>query len=188
MTRDTFVPLLSQLIGRQLLNFLDGIDAINFIEAVNNSEQFWSLADTSDYTFLKSINMFCGKNRINLCPTFFEYYQDDCDIDEHQCVLIPKKYSKFIQPSIRLFAHPCFSVDGFRKLSKLYKTPLFQCYSRLLPFNTVKYCADFDLFNYELYSSTIGSSRFLNEHEKKLFKGKFGTMYSMRTSFCIQSI
>lgn len=164
--------LLNQLIGRYLLSFLEGIDAVNFLAAVNDTEQFGSIAQTSDYAFLKSIKIFRGHENIFLPRLFFERYQDDYDLDETQCVLIPKQYSPYIQPSVRLFVYPCFSVDGFRKLAKFYQTSLFECYSRLLSFNTATYGADFGLLNYQSHIHTVFSARALNNHENKLFKSK----------------
>jgi hypothetical protein len=172
MTEDACVPL-NQVIGRHILTFLYGTDATNFVEAVNDSEQFWSIGQTSDYNFFELIKMFRGHARICLPHTLFGCYLDDCDIDEDKLVLVSNRYSTKIQPSIRLFVHPCFSIDGFQKLAKLYKTPLFECYSRLLPLNTVTYSADFGLLNYLSYSRTIGSGRILNDHENKLFKCKY---------------
>jgi hypothetical protein len=150
MTEDACVPL-NQVIGRHLLTFLYGTDAINFVEAVNDSVHA----------------------RICLPHRLFGCYLDDCDINEDKLALVTNRYSTKIQPGIRLIVHPCFSVDGFRKLAKLYKTPLFECYSRLLPLNTVTYSADFGLLNYLLYSRMIGSGRILNDHENKLFQCKY---------------
>jgi hypothetical protein len=42
---------LNQLVGYHLLTFIDGADATNFIEAVNDSKQFWSIAKTLDHHF-----------------------------------------------------------------------------------------------------------------------------------------
>jgi hypothetical protein len=167
------VVSLNQDIGRHLLTFLDGTNATNFLEAVNNSKQFWSIAPTSDHSFWQSLTMLYGHKRVLLCRTWFQRYQDEYDIDENHLVLISKRYSFVIQPSLRLFVHPSFSVEGFQKLAVVYKTPLFECYSRLLPFNTFAYCADYGLLKYESYRHTIGSGRILNDHEKKLFKGRY---------------
>jgi hypothetical protein len=174
---ENIVVSLNQDIGRHLLTFLDGTNATNFVEAVNSSEPFRSIAETSDHSFYKLAKTFCGHGRISLCRTFFERYQDDWDIDENQLVFISKRYSTVIQPSLRLFVHPLFSVEGFRKLSRLYKTSLFECYSRLLPINSITYCADFGLLDYKSYSRTIGSSRMLNNHEKNLFKSRSSFTY-----------
>jgi hypothetical protein len=145
------VCTLNHVIGRHLLTFLYGTDAINFVEAVNDSEHA----------------------SIYLPHRLFGCYLDGGDIDEDKLVSVTNRYSTKIQRSIRLFVNTCFSVDGSRKLAKLYKTPLFECYSRLLPLNTVTYSADFGLHSYLSYSRTIGSSRILNDHENKLFKCKY---------------
>ena len=171
MTERTVVEL-NQDVGCHLLKFLEGIDATNFIEAVNDSPQFWSIAKTSDYHFIEMIKGFCGHQRILLPRALFENFTDECEIDDERLMVVSKRYSDVIEPSERLYIHPCFSTEGFTKLCEVYKTSLFSCYSRLLPFNNVFYNADFGLLDYEWYSHTIGSDRMLNDHEKSLFKGK----------------
>lgn len=175
MMRNRIVEL-NPDIGCYLLRFIDGIDAVNFIEAANDSRQFWSIAKTSDYHFIEIIKAFCGHHRILLPRALFLDFTDEYEIDDEQLVLISKRYrySKTIEPSERLFIHPCFSTEGFTKLCEVYKTSLFSCYCRLLPLNTIyyNYDANFGLLDYEWYGQTIGSKRLLNDHEKYLFKGK----------------
>jgi hypothetical protein len=173
MTENTVVQL-NQDIGCYLLRFIDGIDAVNFIEAVNDTQEFLAIAKTLDYQFTETIKMFCGHPRILLPRMLFEDFTNEYEIDNEQLIVVSKRSSDVIEPSQRLYIHPCFSTEGFTKLCVVYKTPLFGCYSRLLPLNTVCYdCnADFGLLNYEWYGHTIGSQRMLNEHEKSLFKGK----------------
>ena len=173
MTENTIVKL-NQDVGCYLLRFIDGIDAVNFIEAVNDTEQFSSVAKTLDHHFIETIKVFCGHPRIPLPRTLFEDYTNEYEIDDEQLVVVSKRYSDVIEPSPRLFIHPCFSTEGFTKLCEVYRTSLFNCYSRLLPLNTVcyNYNADFGLLDYEWYGHTIGSERISNEHEKRLFKGK----------------
>jgi len=173
MTENRVVEL-NQDVGCHLLTFLDGIDATNFIEAVNNSQQFGSIAKTSDHAFIELIKVFCGYQRILLPRPLFEDFTNEYEIDDEQLILVSKHYSDVIEPSQRLYIHPCFSTEGFTKLCKVYKAPLFSCYSRLLPLNTVcyNYSADFGLLDYGWYGHTIGSERMLNEHENNLFKGK----------------
>ena len=178
MSKEPIVPL-NQVIGHHLLSFLEGIDAVNFLAAVDDSEQFGSTAQTSDYAFLQSIKVFRGHGKLFLCRALFEIYQDNYDLDENRWVLVPKHYSPFMQPRVRLFVHPCFSVDGFRILTKCYKTPLFECYCRLLSFNTAIYGADFGLLNYESHIHTALPARTLNNHENKLFKSKFDMAHLM---------
>jgi hypothetical protein len=172
MSKDTVVEL-NQVVGCHLLTFLDGLDAANFIEAVNDSKQFWSIAKTLDHHFIELIKTFCGHQRIILPRALFESYADDCEIDDEQLIVVSRCYSSVIEPSERLYIHPCFSIEGFSKLCEVYRTSLFKCYSRLLPFNTIWYNADFGLLNYESYAHTVGSGRMLNDHEKNLFNGKY---------------
>ena len=173
MTENKVVNL-NQDIGCYLLSFVDGMDAVNFIEAVNDTHQFSSIAKSLDYHFTKMIKMFCGHPRILLPRAPFEDFTNEYEIDVEQLIVVSKRYSNFIEPSPRLYIHPCFSTEGFTKLCKVYKTSLFNCYSRLLPLNTVcyDYSADFGLLNYEWYDHTIGFERILNDHEKCLFRGK----------------
>ena len=65
---------LNQVVGSHLLSLLEGIDAINFIEAVNDSKQFWCIAKSLDQHFIKLISTFQGQNRILLPRAFFESY------------------------------------------------------------------------------------------------------------------
>jgi len=173
MTENTVVEL-NQDIGCYLLRFIDGIDATNFIEAVNNSRQFGSIAKASDHHFIEMIKMFCGRQRILLPRVLFGDFENEYEIDDERLIVVSKRYSDVIEPSERLYIHSCFSIEGFTKLCEVYKTPLFSCYSRLLPLNTVcfSYNADFGLLDYEWYGHTIGSERMLNDHERQLFKSK----------------
>ncbi|CAF0877870.1 unnamed protein product [Adineta ricciae] len=159
-----------EFVAYNLLRFLDGVDAINFIEAVDSSEQFGSIAEVFDHRFIILISTFCNHQRIRLPDIVWHYYRDVGEIDEENFCVIPERYSFFIQPSERLYIHPCFSLEGFLKLCEVYQTPLFKCYSRLLSWNSVYYNAGFALLDYEWYSQTVGSKRTLNGHEKSLFK------------------
>jgi len=173
MTENTVVEL-NQDVGCYLLRFIDGINAVNFIEAVNNSRPFWSIAKTFNHHFIEIIKTFYGHQRILLPRALFEDFANEYEIDDEQLIVVSKRYSDVTEPSIRLYIHPCFSTEGFTTLCEVYKTSLFSCYSRLLPLNTVcyNYNADFGLLDYEWYGRTIGSERMLNGYEKNLFKGK----------------
>ena len=180
----TTVTRLNPDAGCYLLRFLDGIDATNFIEAVNDSKEFESIAKTLDYHFIELIKGFRGHQRILLPRAIFESFTGESEIDDERLIVVSARYSSFIQPSERIYIHPCFSVEGFSKLCEVYKTALFKCYSRLLPLNTVGYYADFGLLDYEWYAHTIGSERMLNDHEKKLFKGKIFRMKRKTSKLC----
>jgi hypothetical protein len=171
---DNTIVELNQDIGCYLLKFIDGADAINFIEAVNDRRPFWSIAKTSDHYFIEVIKALCDYPRITLPRALFEDFANEYEIDDEQLIVVPKGYSDVIKPSERLYIHSCFSTEGFKKLCEVYRTPLFSCYSRLLPLNTVccSYSADFGLLDYEWYGHTVGSKRTLNDHEKQLFKSK----------------
>lgn len=158
-------------IGRYLTRFLDGMDVINFVETVNNSEQFYSIANTLDHHFIQIITTFRDQKPIWLLYTHSESSTDICDIDDERQLFVKKYYSFFKEPVDRYFVYPCFSTEGFSKLCQTYRTSLFKCYSRLLSFNSCCYSPTFELLDYELYAHTIGSERILNDHEKTLFNG-----------------
>ena len=175
MSKNTVVRL-NAVVGCHLLKFLDGIDATNFIEAVDNSKQFGSIAKTFDYHFIKLISVFYSYPRILLPRALFECFTGESEVDDKRLIVISTRYSSFIQPTERLHIYPCFSLDGFSQLCEMYQTSFFKCYCRLLPLNTVWYDADFGLLDYEWYGQTVGQQRILNDHEKKLFKGKTSGM------------
>ncbi|CAF2240609.1 unnamed protein product [Rotaria magnacalcarata] len=167
---DMEIPELNPDIGLHLVNFLNGIDASNFLEVVNNCSQFLSIATASDRLFIEIMKKFDGRARILLPAEIYGNYLQDCEILDDKLVPFENHNPSVIQPVQRLFVHPCFSVEGFGVLCKAYRTPLFQYYSRILPFNTDLYCADFGLIDYQLYNETISSERDLNVYEKKFFK------------------
>ncbi|CAF1686492.1 unnamed protein product, partial [Rotaria magnacalcarata] len=117
-----------------------------------------------------------GPERISLPAETYENYLQDCEILDDKLVPFENHNPSLIQPVQRLFVHQCFSIEGFGALCKAYRTPLFQCYSRILPFNTDLYCADFGLIDYQLYNETINSERDLNVYEKNFFKSKTSSM------------
>ena len=77
---------LNQVIGSHLLSFLEGIDATNFIEAVNDSRQFWCIAKTLDQHFIKLISTFEGRQRILLPRAVFGSYIGPLEIDEENLI------------------------------------------------------------------------------------------------------
>ncbi|CAF3044652.1 unnamed protein product [Rotaria socialis] len=165
------VVQLNPVVGCHLLCFLDGLDASNFLEVVNNTNQFYSIAPTSDQIFRQLMQMFCCKQRVLVPRELYEFYSDDFEVMDDRLVVSYGDFdTSLIRPIQRVFVHPCFSIEGFGKLCKVYRTAAFQCYSRLIPFNTDFYCADFCLIDYELYHQTIGVERDLNTYENKFFK------------------
>lgn len=166
------LPELNPVIGVHILKFLKGIDASNFLEVVNDCGQFLSIASTSDQLFLAIIEKWSGFHKVLLAPDVYEQYLDECEVINDKLVPFEKHNLLVIQPIQRLFLYSCFTVEGFEALSQTYRTPLFQCYSRLLSFNTDFSIAEFGLIDYELYTNTLGTPRDLNVHEKKLFKSE----------------
>ncbi len=98
MMKNTVVEL-NQEVGCYLLRFIDGIDAVNFIEAVNDSRQFWSVAKTSDYHFIQNIKAFCGRPKILLPRALFEDFTNEYEIDDEQFMVASNRYSDVIEPS-----------------------------------------------------------------------------------------
>lgn len=167
------IVLLNPVVGCHLLNFLEGIDAANFLETVNTSDQFHSIAPTSDHIFRQLINeTFRNGQRIAAPRASYERYLDYGEIIDDKLAWLKDQNFPYIEPRQRLFVYSCFSVMGFEILCKAYRTSLFQCYSRLLPYNTEFYCADFGLLDYELFNRTITLQRDLNNYEQRLFKSK----------------
>jgi len=144
------------------------------MQAVNDSQQFWSIARTSNHYFIKQIKTLRSHQRIFLSRVSFDDFMNESEIDDEQLIVVSKSYSNVVKSSIRLYVHSCFAVSGFAKLCEVYRTPLFSCYSQLLLLNTVcyDYSADLDLLGYQWYWHTIGSERILNDHEKFLFRGE----------------
>ncbi|CAF1370220.1 unnamed protein product [Adineta steineri] len=122
--------------------------------------------------------MFDHHQPIIVAKEMYQHYLHECDVVD--CRLVPFEQRDLLlkQPTQRLFVHQSFSIEAFNQLSKTYLTPIFQCYSRLLSFNTDFYCSNYGLINYEFYAQTIGSNRDLNDHEKKFFKPS--TFFQMR--------
>jgi hypothetical protein len=108
---------LNQVVGSHLLSFLEEVDATNFIEAVNNSRQFWCIAKSLDQHFIKLINTFLGQQRILLPRALFESYTGELQIDEENLIVFSKRYSWVRQPCERLYIHPSFSFQGFASLN-----------------------------------------------------------------------
>ena len=159
-------------VGHHILAHLTSTDATNFLETVNENSQFQSIAVSSDQIFCHLVKQTGGSERIPMPRQKYEHCLVECEIIDDRLVPLEHRYSTRAQPLQRLYVHRCFSIDGFAKLSKTYRTPLFRCYSRLLPFNGVWHNADFGLVDYELYYGTMCSRRALNMFERSLFKRK----------------
>lgn len=166
------IPELNIDIGFHLLKFLYGTDMSNFLEVVNNCRQFLSIATASDRMFVEIMKKNHGEGRILIAPEMYQSYLDDCEVIDSRLVPLNNRNLSVIQPVQRLFLYACFSIEGFGALCRAYRTPLFHCYSRLLPFNTDLYYADFGLVDYELYAKTVSAIRDLNSYEKLIFKSK----------------
>lgn len=170
-SRTKFTGIISH-IGYYLLNFVDGVDATNFIQVLESSGECCSLATTLDGVFLKIVKKFNSDGPIMIPQELYQHYLHECDLLKFRIVSLEKHDLLLKQPEQRLFVHPHFSMEAFHKLSGTYRAPLFQCYSRLISFNTDFYCSEYGLINYDLYAQTIGFDRSLNVHEMKLFKVK----------------
>ncbi|CAF3422167.1 unnamed protein product [Rotaria sp. Silwood1] len=109
------------------------------------------------------------EDKVTVNVPYLDFYLETCSFDE-MGYLYPDQHHHENAPVLRLFIHPTFTVEAFEKFCCTYKNPSFQCYSRLLPFNTHSYVGSLILVDYFNYKCSIGSSRELNIHEQSLFK------------------
>lgn len=163
---------LNQDIGYLLLRFLDGLNAINFMQAVDGSEQFRTIQITEERIFSKLFAQLVKRERTRVSVPYLHLYLDTCSIDEDG-YLSPDRYDHGAPPTMRLFIHPAFTSEAFKQVCCTYKTPSFPCYARLLPLNTHSYAGTLILADYFLHKQSIGQSRQLNVHERGLFKGAY---------------
>ena len=163
---------LNQDIGYLLLGFLDGLNAINFMDAVDGSEQFRTIQITEERIFTKLFTQFAKKERIRVSVPYLHLYLDTCSIDDDG-YLCPDRYDHGAPPVMRLFIHPMFTLEAFKHVCCTYRTPSFQCYARLLPLNTHSYAGNLILADYFLHKHSVGQSRQLNVHERGLFKSAY---------------
>nr|AEN94420.1 hypothetical protein [Adineta vaga] len=169
ISHDKIVEL-NQDIGYMLINKLKGLDAINFMEAINGSDQFGVIEISDDHFFNVIFMKISKKETIKIKMPYCHAYLDSLYIDD-EGYLYPQKYRQDEGPPIRMFIHPTFTVDAFENLCFTYKTATFRCYSRLLPFNMHSYVGNLILVDYFNYKDSIGCARELNKYEKYLFKG-----------------
>ncbi|CAF4615041.1 unnamed protein product, partial [Rotaria magnacalcarata] len=99
---DMEIPELNPDIGLHLVNFLNGIDASNFLEVVNNCSQFLSIATASDRLFIEIMKKFDGRTRILLPAEIYGNYLQDCEILDDKLVPFENHNPSVIQPVQRL--------------------------------------------------------------------------------------
>ena len=157
-------------IGYMLINKLKGLDAINFMEAIIGSDQFGGIEIRDDHFFNVIFMKTAKKEIVKVKLSYRHAYLDSFYVDVNG-YLYPRKYSDDEGPPIRMFVHPTFTVDAFENLCFTYKTAVFHCYSRLLPFNMHPYVGNLIVVDYFNYKDSVGCARQLNEHERYLFKG-----------------
>jgi hypothetical protein len=162
--------ILNHDVVEQLLMFLPGIDTCNLIEVMNSSIQYQAISASLDPVFRNMLNRCYGNRKIPIPKKQYEMFLDGCEEIDGHLVPVSFTYSNASQQIQKLFVYECFSLVGFRKLCRSFQSPLFECYSRLVPFNGCIYHADFGLLNYELHSNVLCNERNLNEHEKQFFK------------------
>lgn len=171
ITSNETIITLNQDIGYLLLEHLDGLDAINFMEAVDGSQQFHEISLTKDGIFHKLFTKFNDEKKIKISIPYLDFYLETCCINSDG-YLLPMKYHAGEPPLLRLFIHPTFTMQSLSRLCCTYKTPSFQCYTRLLPLNTHSYLGDLFVIDYFQYKDSIGFSRDMNVHEMALFRSK----------------
>lgn len=168
---DKRIVSLNQDIAYLLIKYLKGLDAINFMEAVNGSQQFQAVEITEEYVFYKIFMALIHEQKVVLNVPYLDFYLETGSVDA-EGYLYPNQYHGENPPLLRLFIHSVFTAEAFEQLCCTYKTSSFQCHSRLLPFNTHSYVGALVLVDYFNYKSSIGASRELNFHERNLFKGQ----------------
>ena len=163
------VPL-NQDIAYELIKHIKGLDAVNFIEAANGSKQFQTVEVSEECARRTIFTTLLKEKKISVDVPYLDCYLETCFVDAGGYIR-PTRYDHRDDPVLRLFIHPIFTAEAFEKLCCAYKTPLFQCYSRLLPFNTHSYVGNLVLVDYFAYRCSIGLARELNSHEQSVFKG-----------------
>ena len=118
---------LNRDVGYRLLGFLNGLDALAFLEAVNDSAQFNNIATTLDYHFVESMKKFIGEARVLIPQVFFHRFSQSFEIKEESLMLSPTRYYNNTSPCQRMFIHPCCGTHRFAQMCQLYRTALFQC-------------------------------------------------------------
>lgn len=172
--------LLNPDVGRHLLHYLKGVDAISFIEAVHQGEQFRSIEQMCDHQFINIIKKFPGHSHTTFSRSVFADFAGRWTIDQQRRIWNESFYSDTTQPRLRMFVHSCFTTQAFSELNQAYRTLLFKCYCLLLSFNSATYSADFGLLNYEWCINTLAVDRDLSEHEMNLFRSKSPTIDKRR--------
>lgn len=163
--------LLNQDIGYILLKYLDGLDVINFMEQANGSEQFSTIEINSDFAFYKAFMKFVDKENVKLNIPCLEQDFDTWIMNNATTYLCHDSFYQHDCPHLRPFVHSTFTIESFKSMCETYKTASFQCYCRLLSFNTYVYAGNLLLADYFHSKRSIGGSRELNLHERTLFKG-----------------
>jgi hypothetical protein len=178
------IASLNQDLAYILIKYLKGLDVINFMEAVNGSKQFQTVEISEEYVFYKIFTKMVKEKKVTLNVPYLDFYLETCSVDAEGYVR-PNQYQYGNAPILRLFIHPSFTVKAFDKLCCAYKTPSFQCYGRLLPFNTHSYVGDLTVVDYFNYRCSIGSPRELNWHEQRLFKGLISKLIKREGNYCV---
>ena len=161
---------LPSVVGQLLIGYLDGLDVINFIEAVKGSEHFQTLDINEEWFFYKLFMKLHRKEKTKTVVPYLHLYLDTCSIDEDG-YLRPENYHQGEPPTLRMFIHPTFTNEAFKQLCRACMTSSFQCYTRLLPFNTHSDVGNLMLIDYFKYKDSFGCNRELNFPERSLFKG-----------------
>jgi hypothetical protein len=165
------VVALNQDIGYLLIKYLNGLNVINFMEAINGSDQFSTIEITNQKIFYNKFIKLMNKEKIKVNVPYVYCYLDTCSIDDEGYVRPKQQFYQTDAPVLRLFIHPTFTNEAFEHLCSTYKTSSFQCYTRLLPLNTHTYVGNSILVDFFNYKNSIGWNRELNVYELNLFKG-----------------
>ncbi|CAF1324997.1 unnamed protein product [Adineta steineri] len=169
-SNEEIVPL-CQDIGYTLIKYLNGLNVINFIEAINDSDQFYAIEIISEKAFYKKFTKLMKKEKVKVDVPYVYCYLDTWSIDDEGYVRPTEQFYQSGAPILRLFVHSTFTDDAFEHICSTYKTSSFQCYTRLIPLNIHTYVGNSTLVDFFSYKNSNGYNRELNVYKRNLFKG-----------------
>ena len=92
---------------------------------MNNSNEFWSMARTSDYTFSQLMSKFCSKQRVLVPRERHENYLDHCERIDDRVVVSHESVTSFIRSTQSRFVHAYFRMGVLINCVKSIKQPFF---------------------------------------------------------------
>jgi hypothetical protein len=89
-TSNERIVLLNPNIGYLFMEYLDGLNVISVMVAVNGTEQFSTIAITNEQIFFQRFMKLMKKEKIKVNVPYLDLYLDTCFIDE-QGYLCPER-------------------------------------------------------------------------------------------------